>query len=73
MVRPRQITQFISPPKEVGVSMVRPLRFTQDIFTDRALDDIYKESTGIPRRIGVPKGSDHRKLKTYQRKMPPFI
>ena len=23
----------------------------QDIFTDRALDDIYKESTGIPRRI----------------------
>ena len=51
MVRPRQITQFISPPKEVGVSMVRPLRFTQDIFTDRALDDIYKESTGIPRRI----------------------
>lgn len=25
--------------------------FPQDIFTDRALDDIYKESTGIPRRI----------------------
>ena len=23
----------------------------QDIFTDKALDDIYKESTGIPRRI----------------------
>ena len=23
----------------------------RDIFTDRALDDIYKESTGIPRRI----------------------
>ena len=23
----------------------------QDIFTDRTLDDIYKESTGIPRRI----------------------
>ena len=23
----------------------------QDIFTDRAIDDIYKESTGIPRRI----------------------
>lgn len=26
-------------------------RGRQDIFTDRALDDIYKESTGIPRRI----------------------
>ena len=23
----------------------------QDIFTDRAIDDIFKESTGIPRRI----------------------
>ena len=23
----------------------------QDIFTDKALDDIYKESTGIPRRV----------------------
>ena len=23
----------------------------QDIFTDKALDDIHKESTGIPRRI----------------------
>lgn len=29
----------------------RTRTFPQDIFTDRALDDIYKESTGIPRRI----------------------
>ena len=38
-------------PKDISYHIWSMPGGRQDIFTDRALDDIYKESTGIPRRI----------------------